>query len=386
MPKKKLMAFICHSSADKERFVFPFARALQKKGVTPWVDRWEMRPGDKLSKIFDELAKAEVVVPVLSKTSVNADWLRAEIDSVVVDIVKKRKRVIPVVLDGLDEQQFPAPLRAFHYVRGGDGDQTAAEVARGIFGREHPEKPSLLPQGKFMVVLPPDDPVSQWPLEKIHEVIANAVRAQAHLGWMHHSGKGVPRNHKEAAAWTRLAAEQGHPLAQYNFGQAHFTGEGVPRDLTKAAAWWRRAAEKGIADAQFNLGKSYYDGIGVDRSAKKAARWWRRAAEQKHAGARNSLGMLYCEGDGVAANNKTAVLWFRRAAKQGNAYAQDNLGQMYALGAGVRKNWREAFIWSSLAMENGHRQATATRKNAIKHLSPADLSAAEAEIVRRRKS
>ena len=108
---KKSVAFICHSSIDKERFVLPFVAALrEKQGVDAWVDKWEMKPGDKLSRIFDELAKAKVVIPVLSKASVNADWLNAEINSVVDDIVGRSKRIIPVILDGLDKKQFPAIL------------------------------------------------------------------------------------------------------------------------------------------------------------------------------------------------------------------------------------------------------------------------------------
>ena len=37
-------AFMSHSSADKERFVLPFATRLRAAGIDVWVDRWEMLP------------------------------------------------------------------------------------------------------------------------------------------------------------------------------------------------------------------------------------------------------------------------------------------------------------------------------------------------------
>src|SRR4051812_8836960 len=40
--------------------------------------------------------------------------------------------------------------------------------------------------------------------------------AQAYLGFMFETGRGVPQNYTEAAMWYRRAAEQGDSLAQYS--------------------------------------------------------------------------------------------------------------------------------------------------------------------------
>ena len=48
--------------------------------------------------------------------------------------------------------------------------------------------------------------------------------AQAYLGFMFETGRGVPRNYTEAAMWYRRAAEQGDSLAQYSLGLLYDRG------------------------------------------------------------------------------------------------------------------------------------------------------------------
>ena len=50
-------------------------------------------------------------------------------------------------------------------------------------------------------------------------------------------GRGVHPEHVKAAKWCRLAAEQGHALAQFNLGAMHELGHGVDVDLAAAASW-----------------------------------------------------------------------------------------------------------------------------------------------------
>jgi hypothetical protein len=63
------------------------------------------------------------------------------------------------------------------------------------------------------------------------------AQAQAYLGFMFETGRGVPQNYTEAALWYRRAAEQGDSLAQYSLGLLYDKGQGVPRDLVEAAKW-----------------------------------------------------------------------------------------------------------------------------------------------------
>ncbi len=61
--------------------------------------------------------------------------------------------------------------------------------------------------------------------------------AQAYLGFMFETGRGVPRNYTEAAMWYRRAAEQGDSLAQYSLGLLYDKGQGVPQDIVEANKW-----------------------------------------------------------------------------------------------------------------------------------------------------
>jgi TPR repeat protein len=61
--------------------------------------------------------------------------------------------------------------------------------------------------------------------------------AQAYLGFMYETGRGVPQNYTDAAMWYRRAAEQGDSLAQYSLGLLYDRGQGVPRDVVEAGKW-----------------------------------------------------------------------------------------------------------------------------------------------------
>jgi hypothetical protein len=61
--------------------------------------------------------------------------------------------------------------------------------------------------------------------------------AQAYLGFMFETGRGVPQNYSEAAMWYRRSAEQGNGAAQYSLGLLYDKGFGVPRDFVEAHRW-----------------------------------------------------------------------------------------------------------------------------------------------------
>ena len=67
----------------------------------------------------------------------------------------------------------------------------------------------------------------------------------------------------EAAKWYRLAAGQGHAIAQNNLGGMYAYGRGVPKNDAEAVKWYRLAADQGFARAQHNLGLIYANGTGV---------------------------------------------------------------------------------------------------------------------------
>lgn len=132
-------AFMSHSSADKERFVLPFATRLRAAGIDVWVDRWEMLPGDSLvRRIFEEgINNASAVIVVLSRASVNSRWVKEEFDAAVVKRINDDSKLIPIVLDGISVGELPVAIR--HLVMefvpdSADINEAVDRVTRSVFG------------------------------------------------------------------------------------------------------------------------------------------------------------------------------------------------------------------------------------------------------------
>jgi TPR repeat protein len=85
----------------------------------------------------------------------------------------------------------------------------------------------------------------------VWEAIAAAgdARAQAGLGFMYYSGRGVPRDSIRAAELFRLAAEQNEPTAQLFLALMHFRSDGVPANAPLAVMWAELAMAGGQAGA-----------------------------------------------------------------------------------------------------------------------------------------
>lgn len=126
------------------------------------------------------------------------------------------------------------------------------------------------------------------------------LTARIALGEMYARGEGVPRNAEAAVAWhrrdntleqkvsvplnvkpyvefVRKRAENGNANAYFELGWMHHHGKGVPKDAATAAVWYRKAADQGDARAQFNLGVIYTLGEGVTRDLVQAHRWFKFA-------------------------------------------------------------------------------------------------------------
>jgi uncharacterized protein len=74
------------------------------------------------------------------------------------------------------------------------------------------------------------------------------VRAQAQLGWMYSSGRGVPQNYVLAAKWFQSAAEKGHGGAQFALGLLFNKGQGVQPDLVRAYMWLNLSVSRAVGE------------------------------------------------------------------------------------------------------------------------------------------
>ena len=92
-----MRASLAHTSEDKEGFVEPLARELAEMGVAPWLDIWEIRPGDSLvRKLFEEgLDTVGAVIVVVSESSAAKPWVREELGAAVVRRITSNVRLFP---------------------------------------------------------------------------------------------------------------------------------------------------------------------------------------------------------------------------------------------------------------------------------------------------
>lgn len=96
--------------------------------------------------------------------------------------------------------------------------------------------------------------ISGWAMREVRyrgalpPLVASAERgdagAQAKLGFMYATGRGVPQNYALACYWYRRAAEQGNPAGQHLLGLSYDKGFGVPTDPILAYMWLNLAAAR----------------------------------------------------------------------------------------------------------------------------------------------
>src|SRR5437016_11710631 len=102
--------FISHASAD-DAFVKELRRALEAHGLTTWVDSRELIGGNKLApEIAQAIEEARQVLVVLSRETVNSDWVPKEIRKAL-QVERKRSddgyRVVPLLLPGIEPDALP---------------------------------------------------------------------------------------------------------------------------------------------------------------------------------------------------------------------------------------------------------------------------------------
>lgn len=129
------LVFLSHSHSDK-LVAEQLGKLLAANGVKPWLDKWEILPGDSLvQKIFDEgLKDCSVFLVLLSKKSVESSWVKHEIDSALVRRLEGATRLIPIVTEPC---QVPLALRALLWIDlSVDGiEKTARKIADVAYRR-----------------------------------------------------------------------------------------------------------------------------------------------------------------------------------------------------------------------------------------------------------
>ena len=104
MPTKKDV-FISYSSVDRE-WVVRLKRDLERYGLTVWLDRDEIRPGDLVAQRIEQgLELSRSVVIVISPESLKSGWVKEEYYRAL-NLHQKSLQIIPVLLEGVEVPGF----------------------------------------------------------------------------------------------------------------------------------------------------------------------------------------------------------------------------------------------------------------------------------------
>ena len=98
--EKKWDAFISYASEDKTDIAIPLAELLRSEGLQVWFDRFELQPGDSISRSIEEgLANSNIGVIILSQISLQKNWTKYEIAALKQLYINFAKRIVPIWKD-----------------------------------------------------------------------------------------------------------------------------------------------------------------------------------------------------------------------------------------------------------------------------------------------
>ncbi|NOR68404.1 MAG: TIR domain-containing protein [Methylomarinum sp.] len=92
--------FISYSHSDEE-FVNLLAANLVKRNTHIWLDTWNLNVGDSLiSKVQEAIEESSALLIILSKSSVESEWCKKELNSALMrELDEKKVIVLPVLLE-----------------------------------------------------------------------------------------------------------------------------------------------------------------------------------------------------------------------------------------------------------------------------------------------
>jgi len=148
-PLKRWDVFICHASVDKEGFVLPLAEALRARGISVWLDRWEIDLGHSVSgSISEGLTRSRFGIVVLSRAFFSRPWPQKELGALFAQETDGASHIIPIWHDiELADLLANAPLLADRMAaRSADGVSAIVERVTRLLRRDRLEHPAITPQ------------------------------------------------------------------------------------------------------------------------------------------------------------------------------------------------------------------------------------------------
>jgi hypothetical protein len=158
--------FLSYSSVDKPSVELLARRLREEAGLSPFLDKWHLIPGEPWQEALEEALAQSATVAVFIGPSDISPWHNAEMRAALDRAVRTREkyRVIPVLLPGAQEKSV-SPLLAqrvwVDFRSGLDDDKAFARLVAGIKGEAIEGQQS---QDEAAVSRGTQNPVPRWKL------------------------------------------------------------------------------------------------------------------------------------------------------------------------------------------------------------------------------
>jgi nucleotide-binding universal stress UspA family protein len=128
--------FLCHNGQDKPA-VRDLAQQLRERGLRPWLDESELRPGLPWQRVLEEQIQSIPAAAVIVGSHVGP-WQDQELAAFIRQFVRRHCPVIPVLLPGTERPELPPFLDGMTWVDMATSDPDPLDrLEWGITGR-HP--------------------------------------------------------------------------------------------------------------------------------------------------------------------------------------------------------------------------------------------------------
>jgi Holliday junction resolvase len=100
---RRRQVFVSYAKEDKD-VARQVAEALQSAGLLVWIDAWELAVGDSIVQRIDQaIASSDILLVILSKSSVNSKWVQIELSTALSRELRDRAiTVIPALIEDCD--------------------------------------------------------------------------------------------------------------------------------------------------------------------------------------------------------------------------------------------------------------------------------------------
>lgn len=130
--------FLSYNSSDLEQ-VQAIGRALRDRGLKPFLDRWELRPGMPFLRYLEECVSSTRTAMIFIGAGGEGPFQKEEVDAFILRFVDLERPIIPVLLPGApDKKKMKLPLllenRTWIDLRERKFDEAMADMVWGITG------------------------------------------------------------------------------------------------------------------------------------------------------------------------------------------------------------------------------------------------------------